>query len=805
MRAKLWNNDWEYWETENDFALKGEPQDTKKIELPHDAMLERKAHSESPNAWTTGYRDGGIYNYRKYFNVAENWKKKTNIVKFEGVYMNARVFVNGEFAGKCHYGYNTFFINLDPYLKFGSQNEIRVVVNNRGSRNSRWYSGGGIYRDVYLLQGGMSYIKAQSLKIHTIDVEEDAALLKLQLEIEHRIPETKDAAITIQIRDIENKLVAEDKTKVLLYEDKETKIVKTILVRNPKLWSAETPTLYQVSAMLDIDGNMQDVVVDDFGIRMMTLDTERGLRINKKPVKLKGSCIHHDSGILGAASYEEAHIRQMTLLKEAGFNAIRMSHHPMGDAMLRACDKVGMYVMDETFDMWNISKNDFDSSEFFENDWKFTIKRMVDKDYNHPSVVMYSLGNEIPECGENHGIELGTEMAEYLKEYDSTRYVTEAVNGIFAAGNHIGDILKDVLNDKSVESKAEEINDFMAKVQGNLNDIMKHEYIGDRLDRAFQGMDLAGYNYMASRYQLDKELYPNRPIVATETYPPKIVEEWDVIERSDNVIGEFTWTGWDYIGETGIGIVRYGNPEGQKEENQYPNQLAYVGDRDITGVRRPMSYLRQIIFEKNLVPYIAVQNPEFYGMNQLKSPWVLSDACECWNWKGYEKKPIIVEVYSAAEEVELFVNGISKSKKAVENYRTLFDTIYDFGEVTAVAYQSGKEVGSYTMKSASDKRRFYLEKEKNWGDKLLFFNLEVRDENGIIAADEYGKIRIKVEGAELIGFGSADYAPLDNYNTDVTRLYQGRAQIILKRIKDSKIVNIKVEGIYDPQNFKFEI
>lgn len=325
--------------------------------------------------------------------------------------------------------------------------------------------------------------------------------------------------------------------------------------------------------------------------------------------------------------------------------------------------KMKEQLWNDNWEYWE-TENDFDYSEFFEENWKFTIKRMVDKDYNHPSVIMYSLGNEIPECGENHGIELGTEMAEYLKKCDSTRYVTEAVNGVFAAGNHIGEILQDVLKGKKEENKLEEINDFMAKVQGNLNDIMKHEYIGDRLDRIFQGMDLAGYNYMASRYQLDKELYPNRPIVGTETYPPKITEEWDVIEKNDHVIGEFTWTGQDYIGETGIGVVRYGNPEGQKGENEYPNQLAYVGDRDITGMRRPMSYLRQIVFEKTLVPYVAMQNPAFYGEDQLKSPWVLSDACECWNWDGYEAKPIVVEVYSAADEVELFINGVSKGRKA---------------------------------------------------------------------------------------------------------------------------------------------
>lgn len=226
MKEKLWNDNWEYWETENDFALKGEPQNIKKINLPHDAMLEYKANPESKNAWTTGYRDGGVYHYRKYFMVPEEWRTKTNVLKFEGVYMNARVFVNGEFAGKCHYGYNTFLINLDSFLKFGSQNEIRVVVNNRGSRNSRWYSGGGIYRDVYLLQGGMSYIKNQSLKIQTIDVEEDVALLKMQFEIEHRIPEIKDAIALVQIIDEKENIASEEKVKVLLYENKEKRVEK---------------------------------------------------------------------------------------------------------------------------------------------------------------------------------------------------------------------------------------------------------------------------------------------------------------------------------------------------------------------------------------------------------------------------------------------------------------------------------------------------------------------------------------------------------------------------------------------------
>ena len=800
MEYLKWNDNWKYWETSNAFSGMGAVPEKKKVTLPHDAMLETPAKEGSKNGFTTGHRDGAVYHYSKKFLVPEEWRQQTNYLKFEGVYMNASVFINGEFAGKCHYGYNTFYIDLDRFLYYGKENEVHVIVNNSGMRNSRWYSGGGIYRDVYLVSGGLTHICKDSLQIRTKDVQSGKdAVIAVKMDVAARNTGTKYLVVDVKVKDTENKTVAAERLPFLLFEGRPKEIGTELLISNVTLWSDKMPYLYSIEVKLcEKIGEKEDtldIVREQFGIRTVTMDAKRGLLVNGASVKLRGACIHQDAGILGVASYEDAAVRQMKKLKEAGFNAIRMSHHPMGQAMLRACDRVGMYVMDETFDMWNASKNDFDYSMFFDEDWKFTIRSMVEKDFNHPCVILYSLGNEIPESGSDHGIELCHEMAAYTKQLDPTRYVTEAINGVFAAGqSNMDGILQDVMNDLNARNGAEEINDFMTVMQDHLGEIMCHPYISKRLELAATGLDLLGYNYMASRYEKDREQYPNRVIVGSETYPPAICREWDVIERCPNVIGEFTWTGWDYLGETGIGISKYA-PVKPMEEAQYPNQLAYCGDIDITGFRRPMSYLRQIVYEKRKTPYIAVQNPNHYGEAQVKTPWMLSDASRCWNWETCEKKPVVVEVYSAAEEVELWINGRSAGKKAAgknAGYRVLFDTVYESGKIEAAAYENGVEVGRDVLYSASEKRHLQIEQEERYGNELAFYNIFMLDENGILAADASDEIQIEVIGGELLGCGSANYAPDYEYRGNRTKLFEGRAQAVVRKKNPKEKTELKV-------------
>lgn len=780
MREINLNKKWSYYETENEFALRAREGQVKELDLPHDAMLEHPAFPESKNSGMTGYRDGHVGHYKKQLYVPEEWREKTSLLKFEGVYTDAVVFVNNTFAGKCHYGYNTFYVPLDRHVKYGAENEIHVIANNSGMRNSRWYSGGGIYRDVYLVQGGKVYFKEELVQVWTEALSEDQAILKTAFTLVSRLSETAEGKVHLRIRDREGQIVRETICPVTLFEGETKKYEKRMTVDYPACWSDEDPALYTLEAELVLGEKSMDQTIVEFGIRTITIDGRHGLRVNGRPVKLRGTCIHHDHGIIGAMGLEEAEVRRLTMMKQAGFNAVRVAHHPAGQSLLRACDKVGLYVMDETFDMWYKSKNDFDYSRNFDDDWRYTIKMMALKDFNHPSVILYSLGNEIPESGNPDGIAVTHAMTEELRKYDNTRFVTEGINGVFTAGADMPIILQDTMDQVNQEN-IEQINDFMTVMRDHLDRIVQHPIITKRLQDIEPTMDLLGYNYMASRYEMDGQTDPDRVVFGSETYPPAIRKEWDVIEACPHVIGEFTWTGWDYLGEAGIGVCSY-SPE--TRGGKWPVQLAYCGDFDITGYRRPISYLREIVFTKTMTPYLCVQDPAHYGVEKQMGPWTLTDAKSCWNFDGCEGNPVVVEVYSAADEVELFLNGKSQGKKACgkqQEYMAFFDISYEPGLLEAVSYQDGKEVGRYSLKSASAERHLVVEREQDWGEELIFVRFSVQDEEGNLAADCQDELSIETEGAELLGFGSADYAPLYDYKDTTTKLFEGRAQAIFRR------------------------
>ncbi|MDD7177630.1 MAG: glycoside hydrolase family 2 TIM barrel-domain containing protein [Lachnospiraceae bacterium] len=371
--------------------------------------------------------------------------------------------------------------------------------------------------------------------------------------------------------------------------------------------------MYRICSKLYENNELLDENMETFGIRTLSVDPKHGFCVNGKTVKLRGSCIHHDSGILGAATFYDAEYRRVRMLKEAGFNAIRMAHHPAASALLRACDELGMYVMDEAFDMWQRCKSDHDYGLFFDECWEKDVEAMVRKDFNHPCVVMYSIGNEIPEIGTDHGAKMCHDISEKIKESDPTRYTLASINGIFAASDVIQGIVAELLNEQEAAGEISgDVNNFMAVMDANTDKIVVHNEITKRLDKACAYTDIAGYNYMTARYELDGRIRPNRVIVGSETYPPAIAKNWELVESLDHVIGDFTWTGWDYLREAGIGVPAYQFGEGGFSA-VYPCMLAYCGDIDITGHRRPASYYREIVFGLRQTPYIAVQNPYQYG------------------------------------------------------------------------------------------------------------------------------------------------------------------------------------------------
>jgi hypothetical protein len=340
-------------------------------------------------------------------------------------------------------------------------------------------------------------------------------------------------------------------------------------------------------------------------------------------------------------------------------------------------------------------------------------------------------------------------------------------------------ILADLSRDMQAAGEIDgNVNDFMTVMDTKMDQIVVHDAISERLEKACASLDVAGYNYMAARYEPDSVNYPNRVMVGSETYPPDIDRNWRLVEKLPSVIGDFTWTGWDYIGEAGVGIPAYKFGEGGFGAG-FPCQLAYCGDIDLTGFRRPLSYYREIVFGLRETPYIAVQDPHHYGENLIKTPWVMSDAISSWSWAGCEGEPVIVEIYAAADEVELFRNGRSLGKKAPEACKALFETVYEPGEIVAKAYNDGKETGTYTLRTAGEASvKVSVDYE---GDKLVFLNVELTDKDGNIATDRDMEITAEVSGAVLAGTGNGNPKPADNYNEGRTKTWNGRAQLILFR------------------------
>ena len=807
MIEQKWNDNWKFWVDKDSFALVWDiPEIARNITLPHDAMIEKPAHADSLNRGNTGFRDGDIYTYVKMLHAPEEYKEKTVTLKFEGVYMNAFVYVNGQLAAKSPFGYTTFYAPLNDFLKYGEDNEIRVQVRAGAMTNSRWYSGAGIYRDVYLLESGLTHIVPEGVQVKTENADDAYATLKEATELENKTAVPQDLIIETVIKDNEENVVAKECTSATIFAGENRTLKQRILVENPKLWSAENPKLYTFETKVYENTEAKELLdeaVDTFGIRTLSVDAKRGFRVNGKTVNLRGGCIHHDSGLLGAATYEDAQYRQILKMKEAGFNAIRMSHHPMAPAMLRACDEIGMYVMDETFDMWNRLKSNYDYGLYFQEWWEKDVTAMVRKDYNHPSVILYSVGNEIPEIGTDKGAQTCQELSDKIRSLDDTRYTLASINGVFAAGDKVDQIVADVVAGLSAEGKLDgNVNDFMTLMDGHLDEIVVHKTISERLEKACAGVDIAGYNYMTARYEQDGKAYPNRVIVGSETYPPEIARNWELVERLPHVIGDFTWTGWDYIGEAGVGIPAYKWGEGGFGA-AFPAQLAYPGDFDITGFRRPASYYREAVFGLRKKPYIAVQNPTHYGEFLIKTPWVISDATASWNWDGMEGKPAIVEVYAQGNEVELLLNGMSLGKKAAgkeAGFRTLFETTYEPGILTAISYENGQEIGRSELATAGTERALCVEKEeyvglKNAKQELVYVQVEMRDQNGVLAADDNQKITLFVEGkVEVLGFGSGNPKPNYNFNEGTTELFGGRAQIIVKKPEDKATLTVTAEN-----------
>ncbi|MFI1358725.1 glycoside hydrolase family 2 TIM barrel-domain containing protein [Streptomyces sp. NPDC020898] len=795
MMRTSFNDGWQARPKVNPFAeLSGTKVPFRPVTLPHDAMIGRERAAPGAEVTMEGgagaYFPGGTYEYRKSFFVAEEQRGKRILFEFEGVYRDAVVFVNGDYAGQRPFGYSQFFVDADRFLRFGEDNEIRVEA--RTHQDSRWYTGAGIYRDTWMLVGEVVRISPEGVRVTTPDIDGERAVVEVATRVENDSIAIRTVDVVTEIRDADGSVVASDVSKVTVLPGEPATVRQRLYVHAPLLWSPDSPALYTATVNL---GDL-DAETVTFGIRSLSLDPVHGLRINGATVKLRGACVHHDNGVLGAATFARAEERRVRLLKEAGFNAIRMSHNPMSKAMLDACDRLGMLVVDEAFDVWTSGKSEFDYSLSFPEWWERDIEAMVSKDFNHPSVIFYSIGNEIPETGSPLGAAWGRKLAEKVRSSDGTRYVTNAVNGMLAVMSELGKLRRQS-EEKAAdagESKGagEEkgINTLMADAGDMMNAISASGLVTEKTAESFAVLDVAGMNYAEARYALDRDLFPNRIILGTETFPTRIDGNWRLVGQHGHVIGDFTWTGWDYLGEVGIGRPQYLTPDAPRPSHTapYPYLVAGCGDLDITGHRRPASYYREIVFGLRTQPYVAVRRPEHHGRTYAGTPWAWSDTLASWTWPGFEGSPVTVEVYGDADEVELLVNGRSLGRRPVgedHRFRTGFDTTYEPGELLAVAYRDGTETGRHTLRSATGPVRLRAEADRTVvttdGGDLAYVTLTLTDADGTLHTAADRPVSLEVSGAGvLLGFGSADPASEERFDATERRTYEGRVLAVLR-------------------------
>ena len=756
MKRVSWNDGWT-------FCRLGEEQSCRPVSLPHDAMLEEERTAASAGGTNTGWFAARDYEYRKDFDAPAD----AAYLEFEGVYHRAEVFLD-EVPCEAHpNGYFGFRVPVTP-----GRHSIRVIARNAQQPSSRWYSGAGIYRPVSLVCLPQDHILPESIAIETLDVPTGHVRVTFRA--------TQFGPVQVEILDGD----------AVLDQETASQGVADLYCPGAQPWSPETPKLY--TCRLTFGEDVQEV---RFGLRTVEVDAKNGFRLNGKRVLLLGACMHHDNGILGAAGHPFAEKRKIALLKQAGYNAIRSAHNPVSKAVLDACDELGMLVLDEYADMWYIHKTQHDYASFVEKNWKNDLRLLVEKDRNHPSVVMYSIGNEVAETAQPKGIELTAQMKSYLHSLDK-RPVTCGINIFF---NYLSSLGFGVYSDEKAKAEAEKASksagkakkkamgsEFINSVAGMLGaGFMKFGatlHGSDIKTRdAFAKLDVAGYNYGVNRYKKDLQKYPDRVILGSETFAADAAAFYDLAQEHPALIGDFVWTGMDYLGEVGLGAWEY--KEYAPDFDHGPGWIAAgSGSLDLIGTSTGQMAYTQVAYGLSPIR-IAVVPVKFAKEKHSPAAWRFTNAMESWSWNGCGGMETTVEVYAQGHSAELLLNGTSLGKKRLNrHHRVSFPVTYQDGELTAVAYdESGRELARTALKTAGDETKLTLlpETETLRAGDLLCLRLRYTDEQGTVKPLARGNIHLTVTGGKLLALGSACPYNAAGYLSDTTDTYYGEALAVI--------------------------
>lgn len=742
------------------------------VTLPHDAMLLDQRSGSSPGGVNSGWYDAQDYIYEKRFFVPQSYEDKKIIFEFEGVYHKASVYLNNEKAAYHSFGYTGFYIDASELLDFGAENTMRVEVRNSDQPNSRWYSGTGIYRPVWMYIMPQRHIKLDGIKITTLDYENP--LIRVEAE-------------TIGEGNIKVEILDEQRVIHIKEGNSKGKYAGEISLYEAHLWNVDTPNLYTCRVTFG-----EDVQEVKFGIRVVECTPEKGFCINGRRVILRGACLHHDNGILGACAYDFAEQRKIRIIKESGYNAIRSAHNPCSKALLNACDKQGMLVVDEYTDMWYTHKTQYDYASEVQDNYEEDLAAIVQKDYNHPSVVMYSTGNEVSETAQKKGIKLCEELTKQFHELDETRPVTCGINIFFNFLSSVGfgiysdkKAAQEVMSSKKQKAVGSEFFNNLAGLLGA--EFMKFGatlYPCDVKTRdAFSKMDVAGYNYGIKRYKKDLKKYPDRMILGSETFCSDAYQFWEMAKKNKRILGDFVWTGMDYLGEVGLGAWEY--KEYAPDFSHGAGWLtAGSGRIDLTGKSSAEMKYTRVAFELDEIG-IGVVPVNHSGEKHSPSAWRMSNALESWSWNGLSGRTTMIEVYARAHHVSLYVNGKCVGTEEIKNdCIARFNTTYQDGVVKAIAYdEKNIEIAHTTLKTAGEETILTVEPEQskvNAEKELCYIRLKFTDKAGIVKPLVRGEIKVHVKGGELLGLGSACPYYLRGYLTDSADTYYGEALAIIR-------------------------
>lgn len=768
---------------------------------------------------SSGYLVGGTGWYRKSFTVNEQDKDKIAYLQFDGVYLNSDVWLNGKHLGFHPYGYTPFYYDITSFLNpAGQVNVVAVRVRNDGE-NSRWYSGSGINRHVWLTLVNPVHIDvAGGIYVTTPSVSENTAEVKIVTTLINSGSKDENIVLQTKLFNQSGKPAGNTSSTSAVTAGQKAEVLQNVTVNKPALWSVDDPNLYTAIVSVLVNDKSVDNEQTTFGIRSVKIDAQNGLLINGKSVDMIGGCYHHDNGPLGAASIDRAEERKIEVLKNTGFNAIRTSHNPPSPALLDACDRLGMLVIDEIFDMWENPKKPKDYHLYFKEWWKKDVDSWILRDRNHPSVILWSIGNEIREAGDTSGYRIAGNLATEVRKMDNTRAVTEA----FVGGGGGG---------PSGRSR------------------------WDAFEPHIDMLDVAGYNYAYSRYEADHEKYPDRIMVGTETNPPYALENYELVKKHPYVIGYFVWTATDNLGEAAVGMPQLrdiseanqpqfggfpggpggpggpgatgqqGSPAGGQQRPRTPGQQGpaggppagfqgpgaggppagvagggffrretwpvftnYQGDIDLIGNRKVPSYYQYVVWGKSKVE-IFVHRPIPEGKREVTSRWGFPDELKSWNWEGQEGDTFQVHVYTRSQLVKLELNGKVVGEQNVDLGKSItatFKVPYEPGTLVARCFDDGKETASQTLKTTGKPAaiRLIADRTKIRADRndLSYVRAEIIDSKGTIVPDADNIIvNFEVTGTgKVAGVGSGDPRDVSSFQQPKKKTYEGICLAVIR-------------------------